>query len=593
MLPEFQNEPFTDFSVDANRNAFRAALARVEKRLPMRGRNVIGGKTAPASKHFESLNPSDFQHVIGRFPEGTIADAARAVDVATKAFASWSRVPAAERSALVLRIGAILRRRKHEFSAMMVLEESKSWPEADGDTAEAIDFCEFYAREMERLAAPQPMTPYPGERNELEHIPLGVCVVIPPWNFPLAILCGMTTAALVAGNTVVLKPSSDAAGIASMFFDACEEAGVPDGVLNFLTGGGSTAGNALVENPKTRLIAFTGSREVGVQVSEKAGRVVPGQIWIKRAILEMGGKDFILVDETADIEDAANGIVSAAFGFQGQKCSACSRLIVHQKVHGDLLDRVVAKTEALSVGDVRDPKHSVGAVINAKAQRKILEYVGHREEGGPRRRRRNRRAEAGLLRDADGRGRHQAFRAPGVRGDLRSGALRPEGEELRRGRRRREHERVRPDGSAVLARARATPARQARALRRQPVPEPQVHGRPGGRAPVRRVQHVRHGLEGRRTRLPQSLHAAEGNLGETVGDAPRRQTRRRTAMFGYLGHPLVWLIVTVLDVIAIVSIVKSSADSGTKILWALLVIFLPLVGMILYFLMGPGRRSVV
>ncbi len=376
MLPEFTNEPFTDFSVDANRNAFRAALAKVEKRLPMRGRNVIGGKTVPASKHFESLNPSDFQHVIGRFPEGTIADAGRAVDVATKAFASWSRVPATERAALVLRIGAILRRRKHEFSAMMVLEESKSWPEADGDTAEAIDFCEFYAREMERLAAPQPLTPYPGERNELEHIPLGVCVVIPPWNFPLAILCGMTTAALVAGNTVVLKPSSDAAGIASMFLDACEEAGVPDGVLNFLTGGGSTVGNALVENPKTRLIAFTGSRDVGVQISEKAGRVVPGQIWIKRAILEMGGKDFILVDETADVEDAANGIVAAAFGFQGQKCSACSRLIVHQKVHDDLLARVVAKTEALSVGDVRDPKHNVGAVINASAHRKILEYVG-------------------------------------------------------------------------------------------------------------------------------------------------------------------------------------------------------------------------
>jgi 1-pyrroline-5-carboxylate dehydrogenase len=265
---------------------------------------------------------------------------------------------------------------------MMVLEESKSWPEADGDTAEAIDFCEFYAREMERLSEPQPITPYPGERNELEHISLGVCVVIPPWNFPLAILCGMTTAALVAGNTVVLKPSSDAAGIATMFVEACEEAGVPDGVLNFVTGGGATVGNALVEFPKTRLIAFTGSRDVGVQISEKAGRVVPGQIWIKRAILEMGGKDFIFVDETADIEDAANGIVAAAFGFQGQKCSACSRLIVHREVHGELLEKIVAKTKALSVGDVRDPKNAIGAVINAGAQKKILEYVAiGRKEG--------------------------------------------------------------------------------------------------------------------------------------------------------------------------------------------------------------------
>jgi len=375
VLPEFRNEPLTDFSNEANKNAFRAALARIEKRLPIQGRNRIGGKKGGATKRFESVNPCDPKQIIGRFPEGTVADADAALDAATKAFPAWSRMPATERSALILRISSILRRRKHDFSAMMVLEESKAWAEADGDTAEAIDFCEFYAREMEWLAQPQPLTPYPGERNELRHIPLGVAVVIPPWNFPLAILTGMTTAALVAGNTVVLKPSSDAAGIATMFMEACEEAGVPEGVLNFVTGGGSTVGNALVESPKSRLIAFTGSRAVGVQISEKAGRVVPGQIWIKRAILEMGGKDFILVDETADLEDAANGIVAAAFGFQGQKCSACSRLIVHQKVHKDLLARVVAKTKALTVGDVRDPKNVVGAVINESAQKKILEYV--------------------------------------------------------------------------------------------------------------------------------------------------------------------------------------------------------------------------
>ena len=375
MLPEFRNEPFTDFAVEANAKAFQAALAKVEKRLPIQGKNRIDGKKVAASKSFQSLNPCNFKQVIGRFPEGTEADAARAIDAATRAFPEWSRTPAEERSALVLRIASAIRRRKHEFSAMMVLEEAKSWAEADGDTAEAIDFCEFYAREMERLSQPQPLTPYPGERNDLEHIPMGVAVVIPPWNFPLAILTGMATAALVSGNTVVLKPSSDAAGIATMFLEACDEAGVPDGVLNFLTGGGSTVGNALVESPKTRLIAFTGSRDVGTQISEKAGRVVKGQIWIKRAILEMGGKDFILVDETADIEDAANGIVAAAFGFQGQKCSACSRLIVHQKVHKDLLERVVAKTKALTVGDVRDRKNVIGAVINERAQKKILEYA--------------------------------------------------------------------------------------------------------------------------------------------------------------------------------------------------------------------------
>ena len=375
MLPEFRNEPFTDFSVEANAKAFQAALAKVEKRLPIQGKNRIDGKKVAASKSFQSLNPCNFKQVIGRFPEGTEADAARAIDAATRAFPEWSRTPAEERSALVLRIASAIRRRKHEFSAMMVLEEAKSWAEADGDTAEAIDFCEFYARTMQEIGGPQPLVPYPGEANELHHIPLGVVAVIPPWNFPLAILTGMTTAALVAGNTVVLKPSSDAAGIATMFLEAAEEAGVPPGVLNFLTGGGSTVGNALVEHPHTRAIAFTGSRDVGIQISEKAGRVAPGQIWIKRAILEMGGKDFILVDETADLEEAATGVVAAAFGFQGQKCSACSRLIVHQSVHGELLDRVVAKTKALSVGDVRDPKNTVGAVINAGAQKKILDYV--------------------------------------------------------------------------------------------------------------------------------------------------------------------------------------------------------------------------
>jgi 1-pyrroline-5-carboxylate dehydrogenase len=375
LLPEFRNEPLTDFTVEANRRDFAEALKKVESRLPIEGQNHIGGKAVGAEKTFESVNPSRRTQVIGRFPEGTKQDAERAIETAREAFRTWGRTPAAERVALLVRIASILRDRKHEFSAMMVLEESKSWPEADGDTAEAIDFCEFYAREMERLAQPQPVVQYPGEKDELVFLPMGVCAVIPPWNFPLAILAGMTTAALVTGNTVVLKPSSDSPGIATMFYEAAVEAGVPPGVLNFVTGGGSVVGNALVEHPKTRLVAFTGSRDVGVGISERAGRVVPGQIWIKRAILEMGGKDFILVDETADLEEAAKGVVAAAFGFQGQKCSACSRLIVHEKVHDELLAKVIDKTKALKVGDVRDPSVDVGAVINERAQKKILEYV--------------------------------------------------------------------------------------------------------------------------------------------------------------------------------------------------------------------------
>ena len=382
MLSEFKNEPLTDFGVEANRKAFEEALKTVESRLPIQGKNHIGGKEADAAKHFESFNPAKNTQVIGRFPEGSSEDAVRAVEAAHKAFPSWSRTPTADRVRLLVKIADILRKRKHEFSAMMVLEESKSWPEADGDTAEAIDFCEFYAREMERLAEPQPLTPYPGEKNELQFLPMGVCAVIPPWNFPLAILAGMTTAALVTGNTVALKPSSDSPAIATMFYEAAVEAGAPAGVLNFLTGSGSVVGNALVEHPKTRLVAFTGSRDVGIQISQKAGTVAPGQLWIKRAILEMGGKDFILVDETADLEEAAKGVVAAAFGFQGQKCSACSRLIVHEKVHDELLSKVIEKTKALKVGDVRDPSTQVGAVINERAQKKILEYVEQGKKEG-------------------------------------------------------------------------------------------------------------------------------------------------------------------------------------------------------------------
>jgi len=381
VLPEFKNEPLTDFSQESNRKAFAEALARVEARLPIEGHLHIGGVKSSRARTIVSVNPCRRSQVIGRFAEGTKQDAEQAVEAAARAFPAWSRTSAGQRVKIVQRIAAILRERKHEFSAMMVLEESKSWPEADGDTAEAIDFCEFYAREMERLSQPQPLTKYPGEKNELEFIPLGVCAVIPPWNFPLAILTGMTTAALVTGNTVVLKPSSDSPAIATLFVEAAEEAGVPPGVLNFVTGGGSTVGNSLVENVKTRMVAFTGSRQVGIDISEKAGKVPPGQLWIKRAVLEMGGKDFILVDETADIEEAAKGAVAAAFGFQGQKCSACSRLIVHEKVHDELLQKVVEKTKALKVGDVRDPSTNVGAVINERAQKSILEYVevGRRE----------------------------------------------------------------------------------------------------------------------------------------------------------------------------------------------------------------------
>ena len=226
-----------------------------------------------------------------------------------------------------------MRERRHHFSAWMVLEVGKSWPEADADTAEAIDFMEFYAREMLRYDAPHPITQLPGERDTMIYVPLGVGAVIPPWNFPLAICVGMTTAAVVTGNTVVLKPASESPGIAWQFFQLMEEVGLPAGVINFLTGSGGVIGDTLVRHPRTRFVSFTGSKEVGIGINRLAAEVQPGQIWLKRVVAEMGGKDAIIVDEEADLEAAAQGVAASAFGFQGQKCSACSRAIVSTKIY--------------------------------------------------------------------------------------------------------------------------------------------------------------------------------------------------------------------------------------------------------------------
>jgi 1-pyrroline-5-carboxylate dehydrogenase len=261
------------------------------------------------------------------------------------------------------------------MSATMVHEVGKSWPEADGDTAEAIDFCEFYAREMLRYGGRQPLTPYPGEHNDYKYIPLGVGVVIPPWNFPCAIAMGMTAATLVTGNTAILKPSSDSPLIAWKIFEIFEEAGVPPGVLNFLTGPGGAIGDALVEHPRVRFVAFTGSMEVGIGISEKAARVQKGQIWLKRAILEMGGKDFTIVDEGADLEAAVNGVYLGAFGFQGQKCSACSRAIVHRSLYDEFVERLAAKTKPTTIGPTEKKENFLGPVVSARAEKTILSYI--------------------------------------------------------------------------------------------------------------------------------------------------------------------------------------------------------------------------
>ncbi|MGQ0543221.1 MAG: L-glutamate gamma-semialdehyde dehydrogenase [Blastocatellia bacterium] len=381
---EFKNEPFTDFSKPENADAMRAAIEKVRNELGREYPSVINGEKVALAKKFYSTNPANKTEVVGVFSEGDTDTSLveRAIESATAAFKTWRNVPAAERAEYLFKVAEIMRQRKHELSAWMVFEVSKTWAEADGDTAEAIDFMEFYGREMLRWSGEQPVTKVPGENNSLEYIPLGVGAVIPPWNFPLAIMAGMTMAAVVAGNTVVLKPSSDSPTIAAKFIEVLEEAGLPDGVVNFLTGSAAT-GEAMVTHPKTRFISFTGSKGVGLHINEEAAKTREGQIWIKRVIAEMGGKDAIVVADDADLESAATGIVQAAFGFQGQKCSACSRLIVDEKVHDELMEKVVAQTKALKIGQPTEGGTNVAAVINKRSFENTIGYINKGvDEGG-------------------------------------------------------------------------------------------------------------------------------------------------------------------------------------------------------------------
>lgn len=385
-LPQpFSNEPYVDFSVETNHRSMQAAIAAVEKTFGTHYPIIIGGERITTKDRITSTNPANPSEIVGYVSKADKALVERAVSVATEAFESWRKVPPIERAGLLLRAAEIMRRRKMELSAVMVLEIGKSWNEAIGDTAEAIDFLEFYARDMIRLSGPQAGTvQMKGERDDFFYIPLGVGAVIPPWNFPLAILCGMSSAAIVAGNTVVLKPSSDTPIIGAKFVEVMEEAGIPKGVLNFLPGSGGEVGDSLVGHPKVRFINFTGSMEVGLHINELASKHGEGQLWIKRVMLEMGGKDAIFVDETvADLDSAAEAIVGAAFGFQGQKCSACSRVIAVESIHDELLKNVVARAKKLvTVGPTKDYANFMGPVVNKSAMNKIMDYIGvARKEG--------------------------------------------------------------------------------------------------------------------------------------------------------------------------------------------------------------------
>lgn len=371
----FRNEPYRDFAMAEHRQSMEQALALVRGQFGKEYENRIDGKPVKGTGTFASVNPSRPAEIVGVHQRGTAEQAMLAVESLYTYFPVWSMTPVEERIALALRAANLLRERKSEFNAWLVLEAGKNWPEAEADTCEAIDFCDYYARQMGKLAHPEPLVQMPGEHSELVYLPLGVGVIIPPWNFPLAILVGMTMAALVAGNTVVIKPSSETPTIGAKFAELLLDAGFPGQAFAFLAGSGAVVGDTLVEHPKTRFISFTGSREVGLRINELAAKPKKGQIWIKRVIAEMGGKDAIIVDAEADLDAAVAGVVASAYGFQGQKCSACSRAIVDASLYDAFLEKLQPKVEALRIGPADELGFEMGPVISAGAMKTILGYI--------------------------------------------------------------------------------------------------------------------------------------------------------------------------------------------------------------------------
>jgi 1-pyrroline-5-carboxylate dehydrogenase len=375
IIPPFSSEPSLDFSQDANRRDFEAALARVKGMLGRRYPLLINGREVDSQAALESYNPARPDQVVGSHAVAEGAHVEQAVESGWRAFESWSRTPIEERALLLLRAAQVVRRRRHELGALMVYEVGKPWDEADGEAAEAVDLMEWYARQALALTTRDQMAPWPGEATLFRYLPLGVGAVISPWNFPLALTTGMTTAALVSGNCVILKPAETASTTAWWLAEVLREAGLPDGVLNLLTGFGEVVGEALVDHPKIRFVAFTGSKEVGIRIYERASKVHPGQRWLKRVQLEMGGKNAVVVDETADLDLAALDITRSAFGFQGQKCSAGSRAVVVSSVYDELAPKILEMVRRLRMGDPVDPGVAVGPVIDGDAEEKILDYL--------------------------------------------------------------------------------------------------------------------------------------------------------------------------------------------------------------------------
>jgi len=370
----FTNEKYFDFTIPSNLEKQKKALELVRKQLGKEYSNVIGGKDSKTAKKTISINPANPKEVVGIFQKGGKAEAEQAIQSASKAFETWKYVSAKERANYFFKAAQIIKKRRLEINAWMITETGKNFAEADADTCEGIDFLEFYAREALRYAEKQELTSYPGEKDDYFYIPLGVGLCVPPWNFPFAIMVGISTAAIITGNTIVLKPSSDAPMMARLFNDIMKEVGLPKGVLNYFVASGAEAGDYMVTHPKIRFISFTGSMEVGLRINELAAKLSPGQIWIKRVVAEMGGKDTIVVDSEADVDSAVAGTLASAFGFQGQKCSACSRVVVDKSIYNEFVKKLKESVSKLKSGNPAENIYC-GPVINKASYNKVLEYI--------------------------------------------------------------------------------------------------------------------------------------------------------------------------------------------------------------------------
>lgn len=376
MVSTYRHEPFTDFTVEENRQAFRKAIQDVEARLGSHHDLLVGGERIETEQRIVSINPANKEEVIGTVSKATKEIAEKAIHAADEAFEKWRKWDPEARAGVLFRAAAIVRRRKHEFSAYLVKEAGKPWQEADADVAEGIDFMEYYGRQMIALKNGKLVHSRPGEINRYFYQPMGVTVTISPWNFAFAIMVGTTVAPLVTGNTVLLKPASATPIIAAKFVEVLLEAGIPAEVINFIPGSGAEVGDYLVDHPKTKIITFTGSRDVGTRLWERAAKVPRGQTHLKRVIAEMGGKDTVVVDEDADLDLAAREIIVSAFGFSGQKCSAGSRAVAHQAVYDELLEKVVRLANEVTMGDPASGDNEMGPVIDQAAYDKIMGYIG-------------------------------------------------------------------------------------------------------------------------------------------------------------------------------------------------------------------------